>query len=76
MVDSNIVHVQRVFLLSKSLSAVEDKEYTIADICAAAERTAGFETVDGAQRIGGLWTLYPRTAILARMSLFTRGIVL
>ena len=28
--------------------------------CATAERTAGFETMEGAQRIGGLWRLYPK----------------
>ena len=43
-------HVQPVFL-----PAVKEKEYSVAEICAAAERTKGFESVEGAQRIGGLW---------------------
>ena len=52
--------VQLVFLLNKSLPAVEGKDYSVAEICAAAERTAGFETVEGAQRIVGLWRLYAK----------------
>ena len=40
--------VQPVFLLNKSLPAVEEKDYSVAEICVAAERTAGFETVEGA----------------------------
>ena len=49
--------VQPVFLLSKSLPAVEEKDYSVAEICSAAEVTAGFETVEGARRIGGLLRL-------------------
>ena len=45
--------VQPVFLLNKSLPAVEEKDYSVAEIFALAERTAGFETVEGAQRTGG-----------------------
>ena len=52
--------VQPVFLLNKTLPAVEEKDYSVAEICAAAERTAGFETVESAQRIGGLWRLYAK----------------
>ena len=47
----------------------------MAEICAAAERTAGFETVEGAQRIGGLWRLYARDND-ARIKLLVSGIIL
>ncbi len=67
--------VQPVFLLNKSLPAVEEKDYSVAEICAAAERTAGFETVEGAQRIGGLWRLYAKDNE-ARIKLLVSGIIL
>jgi len=51
-------HVHPVFLIHKSLPAVKEKEYSVAEICAAAERTKRFELVEGAQRIGGLWRVY------------------
>ena len=38
-----------------------DKPYTVHEICAAAEKTSGYNTIIGAQRIGGLWRLYPKT---------------
>ena len=53
--------VQPVFLLNKTLPAVEEKDYSVAEICAAAERTAGFETVEGTQRIGVYGGYMPRT---------------
>lgn len=67
--------VQPVFLLNKSLPAVEEKDYSVAEICVAAERTAGFETVEGAQRIGGLWRLYAKDNE-ARIKLLVSGIIL
>ena len=66
--------VQPVFLLNKSLPAVEEKDYIVAEICAAAERTAGFETVEGAQRIGGLWRLYAKDNDV-RIKLLVSGII-
>ena len=67
--------VQPVFLLNKTLPAVEEKDYSVAEICAAAERTAGFETVEGAQRIRGLWRLYVKDNE-ARITLLVSGIIL
>ena len=67
--------VQPVFLLNKSLPAVEEKDNSVAEICAAAERTAGFETVEGAQRIGGLWRLNAKDSE-ARIKLLVSGIIL
>ena len=68
-------HIQPVFLIHKSLPAVEEKEYSVADICLAAERTAGFESVEGAQRIGGQWRVYPKN-MEARFTLLIGDIVL
>ena len=68
-------HVQPVFLIHKSLPAVEEKEYSVADICSAAERTPGLESVEGAQRIVGLWRVYPKHMV-ARFTVRTGDIVL
>ena len=67
--------LQPVFLLNKSLPAVEDKDYSVAEICSDAERTAGFETVEGAQRIGGQWKLYAKDND-TRIKLLVSGIIL
>ena len=49
--------VHPVFLLNESLPALKEEDYTV--VCAAAERTAGLETVEGAERtmitMGNLW---------------------
>ena len=49
--------------------------YSALDICLAAERTAGKETIYGAQDIKGLWRIYPLTQS-ARNSLLIDGISL
>ena len=67
--------VQPVFLLNKSLPAVEEKDYSVAEIFALAERTAGFETVEGAQRTGGPWRLYAKDNE-ARIKLLLSGSIL
>ena len=54
---------------------VLDQTYSVEEICAAAEKASGFETVESAQRIGELWRLYPKT-VEARVILLTRGLVL
>ncbi|KAL8582706.1 hypothetical protein ACOMHN_058083 [Nucella lapillus] len=67
--------VDPVFLLNKLLPTAHEMNYAVAEICAAAEKTSGFDTIVGAQRTGGLWRLYPKT-VDARVALLTRGIVL
>ena len=64
-----------VFFINKNLPGVEEKNVAVSEICQAAERTGGFESVDGAQKISGLWRLYPKTEE-ARMKLLTGGLVL
>ncbi|KAL8618388.1 hypothetical protein ACOMHN_050156 [Nucella lapillus] len=70
-----VATVQPVFLLNKLLPAAHEVNYSVAEICAAAEKTSGFDSIEGAQWIGGLWRLYPKT-VDARVALLTRGIVL
>lgn len=68
-------HVLPVFLMGKQLPLAEDKEYSVFEICTAAEKVTGFGNVVGAQRIGALWRLYPKTTN-ARLNLLTKGVVL
>jgi hypothetical protein len=51
------------------------KSFSVAEICSAAEKTSGHGTIEGAQRLGGLWRIYP-TSMDARVGLLSRGIVL
>ena len=64
-----------VFVLNRVLPGAEEKAYTVSELCRAAEKTAGFDSVIGAQRIGGLWRLYPKT-MDARMALLSKGLIL
>ena len=63
-----------VSFINKNLPGVEEKNVTVSEICQAAERTSGLESMDGAQRIRGLWRLYPKTEE-ARMTLASSGLV-
>ena len=51
-------HVETVFLKAGDLAAETD----VLELCVAAERISGRETIAGAQRIRGLWRIYPRRA--------------
>ncbi|KAL8614396.1 hypothetical protein ACOMHN_007734 [Nucella lapillus] len=50
-----------VFVLNNQLPAFDEKAFSTAEICAAAEKCTGYESVEGAHRIGGLWRIYPRS---------------
>ena len=50
-----------------------DNEYTVCQMCRACEQVSGPQTMEGAQRIGGLWRLYPRSTE-ARTQLLLQGI--
>ena len=75
MTASDTEQVAPVYVTASSLPAAEEKQYSVSELCSAAEKTAGFQSMEGAQRIGGLWRLYP-TNIDARVALLTKGIVL
>ena len=59
---SKMTSVAPVFVINNQLPAFDEKYFTTAEICAAAEKRFGYESVEGAQRIGGLWRIYPRSA--------------
>ena len=67
--------VPPVFLVSKTLPAAEEKEYSVIELCTAAEKVTGYGTVIGSQRIGSLWRVYCKD-INTRTELLTRGLVL
>ena len=64
-------HVEPVFLKAGDLAAETD----VLELCVAAERLSGRETIAGAQRIRGLWRVYPLTRE-ARTSLLVSGVEL
>ena len=41
-----------VFFINKNLPGVEEKNVTVSEICQAAERISGFESMNSAQGIG------------------------
>jgi hypothetical protein len=61
-----------VFILNNQLPAFDSKYFSTAEICYAAEKTCGFDTIEGAQRIGGLWRIYPCNDS-ARQTLLIQG---
>ncbi|KAK7485108.1 hypothetical protein BaRGS_00023648 [Batillaria attramentaria] len=78
--------VEPVFLRQRDLPARQDstvlgdlnrtdERYCALDICLAAERACGKETIHGAQEIRGLWRIYPLTRE-ARNQLLLEGIEL
>lgn len=68
-------HTRPVYLINNQLPAAQEKPYSVAEICSAAEKSCGFETIEGAQHIRGLWRIYPKTTN-ARVTLPTKGLIL
>ena len=62
-----------VFLLMRDLPRHNGEWYTTRELCGAAERVAGFESMYGAQKYHGTWRLYPNHAE-ARQALLFQGI--
>ena len=53
-------HVAPACITTRSLSTAEQKQSSVNELCSAVEKkTAGFQSREGAQRIGELWHLYP-----------------
>lgn len=67
--------IEPVFARNNTLPAFIDKEYSTSELCSAVEKCSGFGSAIGAQRIGGLWRIYPATET-ARQKLLISGIVL
>ncbi len=53
-------HTLPVFVQNNSLPAFDKKDFSTAEICSYAEKTTGFNSIIGAQKISGLWRIYPR----------------
>ena len=53
--------VEPVFLLWRDLPSGDGSRYNTLELCLAAERVSGAETILGAQEIRGLWPVYPLT---------------
>jgi hypothetical protein len=64
-----------VFIINNQLPAFEQKVFTTAEICTAAEKVCGYNSIEGAQRIGSLWRIYPRSRE-HRQKLLLQGLVL
>ena len=64
--------VTPVFILNNQLPAFDQVPFTTAEICHDVEKNSGFESIDGAQRIGGLWRIYPRSS-QARNTVLVQG---
>ena len=75
MAAAAVQHVQPVFLVNNSLPATEEKPYSVSELCSAAEKVCGYNNMEGAQRIRGLWRLYPKTQ-QARIDLLSKGLTL
>ena len=69
------IAVEPVFLLRRDLPSSGGSRYDTLELCLAAERVCGLETVLGAQEIRGLWRVYPLTRT-ARNVLLIDGITL
>ena len=64
-----------LYLKSRELPNEDHTYFTVCELCHAAEVVSGLNSMEGAQRIGGLWRLYPATG-LVRLKLLTEGISL
>ena len=64
--------VRPVFLKVSDLPE-STKEFTVCEICKTCEVVNGPQSMEGAQRIGGLWRLYPKTSD-TRIKLLLSGI--
>ena len=64
-----------VFVKVRDLPEDNGEEYKVSGLCIACEEVSGSITMEGAQRIGGLWKLYPST-LEARVKLLAQSITL
>lgn len=63
-----------VFVQHRYLPSSE-RLYSVNELCSACEKKSGHDTILGAQKIGGLWRIYPKTND-ARMKLLLSGFTL
>ena len=65
--------VRPVYLLSKDIPG--DAAIKVSELCLAAENVSGYNTIDGAQLIGALWRIYPKSSE-ARANLLVNGVTI
>jgi len=73
--DSTMPMVKPAYMKYSEAIGREDRWLSTREICGAAEKIAGYETMEGAQLVGGLWRLYPKTKA-ARTALLAEGLTL
>jgi hypothetical protein len=73
--NGELARVKPIFILTRDLPFDPEDFVTTREICAKAEDLCGYGTMEGAQRIGGLWRVYPKTQA-ARMQLLISGIAI
>ena len=62
-----------VFLKQKDIPNSVNDHPTVLELCVAAEKVSGQDSIVGAQNIRGLWRIYPATKA-ARQTLLVQGI--
>ena len=65
--------VEPVFLKCTAIPITQDETLTTIDLCLMAEKVSGYKSMMCAQRIGGLWRLYPSSRE-ARATLLVTGL--
>ena len=60
MVQNEPEHTLPMSVQNNSLPAFDKKDFSTAEICSYAEKTTGFNSIIGAQKISGLWRIYLR----------------
>ena len=56
---AGMASVRPVFLKEQDIMCTKD--ITVRGLCGAAESVAGYNSIDGAQNIRGLWRIYPKS---------------
>lgn len=67
--------VKPLFVRVRDLPSSDKYDYSVVELCKACEKVSGTHSMEGAQRIGGLWRLYP-AKLEARAALLVQGIAL
>ncbi|XP_066267524.1 uncharacterized protein [Branchiostoma lanceolatum] len=73
--DSTMPMVKPVYMKYSEATTRGERWLSTREICGAAEKIAGYETMEGAQLVGGLWRLYAKSRA-ARTALLAEGLTL
>ena len=67
--------VEPVYVMHDYLPPEGTRQHSVRELCDSCEKTSGFGSIIGAQRIGALWRIYPQSSD-ARGKLLIQGISL